>query len=408
MLPDRGWGVARTALLVGRRYLFARSHGYATLINWVSFAGLALGVMTLTVVVSVMNGFDREITGRILRIVPHAVAMPGAADSVGPEAIDALPGVDHAGRYYQGEAMLAAGGTVHFIALAALDAAGLRRLAAAIEAEPLAGLAENPGGIVLGAPLAAAKRLGPGETVTLAIAAPSGAGVRSRIERFELAGTFEVGADPDAQLGIVHYGEIERRGLTASGVAGFRVEFDDPFAAPQLEPAIREALGPGSTVRSWTDEYGELFRAVQIEKGIMFALLALIVAVAAFNIVSGQAMLVNDKRADVAMLATMGASRSLLVGVFYLQGFAVAFIGVATGLLAGVLIAANAGEIAGLLDLVGASIIEDTWFSEVPSEVRAGDLALIAGLALGLSTLAVLAPALKAVGESPAAALHAA
>ncbi len=400
-------GVAQTALMVARRYLFARSHGYATLINWVSFAGLALGVMTLTVVVSVMNGFDREITGRILGIVPHAVVELPSAEPARLDALRGVPGVEHVSRFFEGEAMLAAGGTVHFMALAGLDAGGLQHLAA-VDDDALSALADTPGGIVLGAPLAAAKRIDVGDPVTLVITLPSDAGVRPRVERFELAGTFEIGADPDAGLGIVRHDEIVRRGLTGAGADGLRLAFADPFEAPMLAPAIGRALGPGASVRFWTDHYGELFRAVQIEKGIMFVLLALIVAIAAFNIVSGQAMLVNDKRGDVAMLATMGASRGLLVTVFYLQGFAVAFIGVAVGLLVGVVVAVNAGSVASVLDLVGASIIEDTWFSEVPSEVRIADLGVISLLSLGLSTVAVLAPALRVVGENPATALHAA
>ena len=400
-------GVARTSLMVARRYLFARSHGYATLINWVSFGGLALGVMTLTVVVSVMNGFDREITGRILSIVPHAVVESPSGEPGQLDALRSVPGVDHASRFFEGEAMLAAGGTVHFIALAGLDTGGLQDLAA-IGDEAKSALAALPGGIVLGAPLATAKRLDVGDPVTLVVTLPGEAGVRPRVERFELAGTFEIGADPDAGLGIVRHDEIVRRGLTRAGADGLRLGLADPFEAPTLAPAIAAALGPAATVRFWTDDYGELFRAVQIEKGIMFALLALIVAIAAFNIVSGQAMLVNDKRGDVAMLATMGASRGLLVTVFYLQGFAVGFIGVAVGLLAGVVVALNAGPLASLLDLVGASIIEDTWFSEVPSEVRIADLGVIALLSLGLSTIAVLAPALRVVGENPATSLHAA
>lgn len=400
-------GVARTSLMVARRYLFARSHGYATLINWVSFAGLALGVMTLTVVVSVMNGFDREITGRILSIVPHAVVELAGAEPGRLDTLRDVPGVEHVSRFFEGEAMLAAGGTVHFIALAGLDGEGLRDLAA-IGDDALAGLADIPGGIVLGAPLAAAKRLDVGDPVTLVITLPSDAGVRPRVERFELVGTFEIGADPDAGLGIVRHDEVVRRGLTGAGADGLRLGFADPFEAPTLGPSIGKALEPGTSVRFWTDDYGELFRAVQIEKGIMFVLLALIVAIAAFNIVSGQAMLVNDKRGDVAMLATMGASRGLLVTVFYLQGFAVAFIGVAVGLLVGVTVAVNAGAAASVLELVGASIIEDTWFTEVPSEVRIADLGVIALLSLGLSTVAVLAPALRVVGENPATALHAA
>ena len=404
--PARTFG---TALWIARRYLFARSHGYATLINWVSFVGLALGVMILTVVVSVMNGFDREITGRILSVVPHAVLELAEVEAgAWIDAASALAGVEHVSRFFQAEAMLAAGGTVHFIALAALDERGLRHLAAQMDAEALDRLAAEREGIVLGAPLAAAKGIEPGDPVTLVVTLPSGGGVRPRVERFELVGTFEVGAEPDAALGIVRYDEVERRGLAAAGVDGLRLHLADPFNATDVALAIRESVGATARLRLWTDDYGELFRAVKIEKGIMFALLALIVAIAAFNIVSGQAMLVNDKRGDIAMLATMGASRGLLVAVFYLQGFSVAFAGIAIGLLAGVAVAVNAGTVASVMDLAGASIIEDTWFNEVPSEVLISDLVLIAALSLGLSTVAVLAPALKATAENPATALHSA
>ena len=400
----------QTALWIARRYLFARTHGYATLINWVSFVGLALGVMILTVVVSVMNGFDREITSRILGVVPHATidARRGSPEVKVIDAVRAMPGVRHVSRFFQGDAMLAEGGTVHFITLAAFDESGLRQLPGVLDAGGLIDAATRPGGIVLGTPLAAAKGLDVGDPVTLIVTVPSGSGVRPRVERFVLAGTFEIGAEPDAGLGLILRDEIVRRGLTGAGLDGWRLHFDDPFAASMLAAPIRQVLGAEVEVRFWMDDYGELFRAVKIEKAIMFALLALIVAIAAFNIVSGQAMLVNDKRGDVAMLATMGASRRLLVTVFYLQGFSVAFIGVAAGLAIGVLVAVNAGAVAGVLDLIGASIIEDTWFTEVPSEVLGSDLALIAALSLGLSTVAVLAPALKVIAENPATALHAA
>ena len=141
----------------------------------------------------------------------------------------------------------------------------------------------------------------------------------------------------------------------------------------------------------------------------MFALLALIVAIAAFNIVSGQAMLVSDKRGDIAMLATIGASRRLLVWTFFLQGFAVAGIGVASGLAIGLAIALNADAVASVLAAAtGVSIIDGTWFTEIPSEVKISDLVAIAALSLGLSLLAVLAPAFKATAENPAEALHSA
>ena len=400
---------ARTALWIVRRYLFARSHGYATLINWVSFVGLALGVAILTVVVSVMNGFDREITSRVLSAVPHAIVSRRGAEPLDFSAVLAIDGVRHVGRFFQGEAMLVRGGGVDFIALAGVDAGGAQRLNALLDHETRQRLLDRGGGIVLGAPLADARGIDLGDPVLLVVAVPSRVGVRPRIERFELVGTFEVGADVDATLGIVLHDEIARRSLASAGTDGWRLHLADPGQAPNIAASIRTALGANADVRFWMDDYGELFRAVKIEKAIMFALLALIVAIAAFNIVSGQAMLVNDKRGDIAMLGTIGASRRLLVWTFFLQGFAVAFIGVATGLAAGVAIAMNADAAASAAaDLIGASMIEGTWFTEIPSEILASDLIAITGLALGLSMLAVLVPAFKAIAENPAAALHSA
>ena len=402
---------ARTAAWIVLRYLFARSHGYATLINWVSFVGLALGVAILTVVVSVMNGFDREITSRVLSAVPHAVVSQRGAQLADfqPDirAVSAVEGVGHASRFFQGEAMLVRGGSVDFIALAGVDAGGAERLGALVAGETLQRL--RAGGIVLGAPLADARGIDLGDPVLLVVAAPTGAGVRPRIERFELAGTFEIGAEVDATLGIVLHDEVMRRSLAAAGVDGWRLHLTDPVNAPQISESIRAALGGNAEVRFWMDDYGELFRAVKIEKAIMFALLALIVAIAAFNIVSGQAMLVNDKRGDIAMLGTMGASRRLLVWTFFLQGFAVAGIGVASGLAIGLAIALNADAAASALaGVTGASIIDGTWFTEIPSEVKTADLVAITGLSVGLSALAVLVPAFKATAENPAEALHSA
>ena len=399
----------RVALWIVRRYLFARSHGYATLINWVSFVGLALGVAILVVVVSVMNGFDREITSRVLSAVPHAVVSRRGAEPPDFSAVLAIDGVQHVSRFFQGEAMLVRGGGVDFIAVVGVDADGAQHLNALLDDETKRSLLARSGGIVLGAPLADARGIDLGDPVLLVVAMPGRAGVRPRIERFELVGTFEVGADVDATLGIILHDEVVRRSLVPAGTDGWRLHLADPGQAPHMVASIQAALGAHAAVRFWMDDYGELFRAVKIEKAIMFALLALIVAIAAFNIVSGQAMLVNDKRGDIAMLGTIGASRRLLIWTFFLQGFAVAFVGVATGMATGVAIALHADAAASAVaSLIGTSIIEGTWFTKIPCVILASDLVVITALALGMSLLAALVPAFKAIAENPAAALHSA
>lgn len=394
----------RLALWLARRYLLTRQ-GYPTVINWVSFLGLALGVMALTVVLCVLNGFDREIKRRVLDAVPHAVV---TAPVPAAELRRALGGrrAPAISRYFQSEAMLAGPGTVDFLTLAGVDSAGAGLLPQLLPAAARERLFATAGGIVLGETLAAARRLEIGDEVLLVVATPTAnSAVRPRLLRFRVAGTLAADAYRAPGLAVVRHGDLASRGVLAAGADGWRLHFADPLRVPAQAAELRAALG-GAGVRFWMDDYGALFRAVKIEKAIMFALLALIVAIASFNIVSGQAMLVNNKRGDVAMLATLGASRRLLVGVFMMQGLAVAAAGVAGGLGAGVLLAANAGALlAAAESWLGASLVPGVG-ATLPSVVLGGDLVAIAMLALGLSALAVAWPALKVARESPADALH--
>ena len=398
-------------LWMARRYLTSRRNQYASFVNWVSFAGLALGVMVLTVVVSVMNGFDRELKTRLLGAVPHALALPPPNwDFETRYAPAPAVGVVSVSRLFQGSAMISRGGAVTALALLGVDAeeaGGLDLIADSIVRGTLEELFEGRGGIMLGAPLARALGLGVGDPVTLVVMAPAANGARPRVERFTLRATFEVGAAPDATFAVVRFDDIERRGLAASGAAGWRMVFADPMDVPMAEADLRASLPPGWRLTTWMDSYGELFRAVGLEKTLMFVSLALVVAIAAFNIVSGQTMLVNDKRRDIAMLTTIGAPSRFLVEVFLVQGFSVAILGICVGLVGGVLIAWNVDPVvSGIEWLTGQSILSGTGFGEMPSAVLASDLVVIAALSLGLCFLAVLRPALKAVAENPAAALH--
>ena len=398
-------------LWMARRYLTSRRNQYASFVNWVSFAGLALGVMVLTVVVSVMNGFDRELKSRLLGAVPHALAVPPPDWDFGtgyaPPPSDRIVSVS---RLFQGSAMISSGGSVTALALLGVDAQeaeGLDLIADSIVHGTLEDLFEGRGGIMLGAPLARALGLGVGDPVALVVMTPAANGARPRVERFTLRATFEVGAEPDATVAVVRFDDIERRGLAASGAAGWRMVFADPMDVPLIEAELRASLPPGWTLATWMESYGELFRAVGLEKTLMFVSLALVVAIAAFNIVSGQTMLVNDKRRDIAMLTTIGAPSRFLVEVFLVQGFSVAILGICVGLVAGVLIAWNVDPVvSGIEWLTGQSILSGTGFGEMPSVVLASDLVVIAALSLGLCFLAVLRPALKAVAENPAQALH--
>ena len=396
---------------MARRYLASRRNQYASFVNWVSFAGLALGVMVLTVVVSVMNGFDRELKSRLLGSVPHALAIPPRNWDFGTP-YEPVPshGVVSVARLFQGPAMISRGGAVTALALLGVDtdeADGLDLIEDSIVDGSLEELFDARGGVMLGARLARALRIGVGDPVALILMVPAANGARPRIERFTLRATFEVGAEPDATLAVVRFDDIERRGLLASGAAGWRLVFGDPLDVPVIEADLRSSLPPGWRLTTWMDNYGELFRAVGLEKTLMFVSLALVVAIAAFNIVSGQTMLVNEKRRDIAMLTTIGAPSRFLVEVFLVQGFSVAILGTGIGLAAGVLIAWNVDPVVRAIAwMMGESILSGTGFGRMPSEVLASDLIVIAALSLGLCFLAVLRPALKAVAENPARALH--
>ena len=405
----RAWrfGLPPAATWIARRYLFARRHGYAAFVNWVSFVGLALGVMILTVVVSVMNGFDRELVGRLLSVSPHVVVRRMAEF---PAEVVALPKVLAAGRHYRGEGLLLHRYGSTALTVMGVDAAGAEALAHIEDAEGMPALPrlfEGQATVLLGDRLVQTFGMSVGDPVVLTMAAARGGGVEPRMERFVLAGSFSVGAEPDSTLALVRYDDAVARGLAAHGIAGWRLFLAEPLAAPALLPELEPILPDHARISSWADQYGGLFRAVKIEKVMMFVLLLLIVALAAFNVVSCQAMLVNEKRADAAILSTMGASRGLLATVFFLQGAAVAAAGVGSGLALGVVTALHADTvIAAVEGLLGASIIDGTYFRSIPSDVQIGDLVLIAVLSLGLCAAALLRPALRVTAEDPADVLH--
>ena len=401
--------LANTFWMAGR-YLAARRDPHASFINWASFAGLTAGVVLLTVVSSVMNGFDRELRTRLLGVVPHVLVIPPAGVSA-PAPIPPDQIVSQ-GRFFAGSGMIAVRGGIQPLAIYGVDVdapASLELVGQRMVTGSVRELGEGAGGVLLGAPLAALLGVDVGDPVVLVVAVPRGSGIQPSVQRFTLRGTFEVGAQPDYSLAVIRLADARARGIDAAGVSGWRMQLADPMDIAGTAAALRDSLSPGWRLRLWTDTYGDLFRAVRLEKTLMFVFLALVVAIAAFNMVAGQTMLVNDKRADIAMLQTMGAPTRFLVQVFLVQGFAVALIGVAAGLTAGVLIAWNAGPIAGALSgVLGGSILDGTPYDELPAQVLPSDLAIIAALSLGLCFLAVLRPAYKAVAENPAPALHSA
>ncbi len=397
-----------TSFWIGWRYLINRGHAFGSLITWVSVFGLGLGVAVLVVVISVMNGFDAELHRRILGTVPHIVLTPPSpADALDAERFAT---VGKPFRFFEAEGMVARGSGVDAVAIYGVDAAGIDAMNVVAEnmtSGSLNGLTNGVGGLAMGAPLAMHLGLRVGDPVTLVLSTPTDDSIVPRLERFTLIGTFEIGADLDYGLVLVGFDAIRARGLTSTGRVGVRLKLAQPLDVATAVAALQPLVPDGWQIVDWRASYGALFRAVRLEKGMMFMLLVLIVAIAAFNIVSAQTMLVNEKRSDIAILRTMGASEGLVMRIVLVQGIVVAMIGIGFGLLLGLLLAHHVTETLSVLEtLIGAKLLEGTYFDTVPSRVIASDVLLIAGVAFVFCLLSALHPARRAAALNPAEALH--
>lgn len=382
------------------RYFFRRSQLFGMLTHWFSFFGLVLGVMILCVVISVMNGFDRELKGRLLAIVPHIFI----EEKIDPEFIQRLierEGVSSAHRFFRSDAMIVNKGTVNAVQIYGVDESGLGSLNDFLNKNLPVELGD---GIILGKPLARAMGVQVGDPVALLFSRPTLSGVVPRIQQFRLRDTFEIGAEPDYGLVIISLDQIYEHKMLSGGEIGWRVSLTDPIS---VDSFLAEYGSRNKGIRAWSSEYGQLFRAVSIEKAIMFVLLMLVVGISTFNIVSSQAMLINSKRSDIAILATLGASSSLILRIFLYQGLIVSVMGVFFGMLLGVIVSFYAGEVVEFLEiLIGASMIENTYFSRVPTQVRNGDLIVIGLFSLALCVVAILRPAFLAARVDPIEGLN--
>ncbi len=392
---------------IALRYLWGGRNRYARFIAWMSLVGLALGVLVLTVVVSVMNGLGEELRSRILGTVPHALVTPASPGL--PATLNSRQDVRGAFRFFSSSGMVAGGGAVVPVSLFALDPRD-GHLLAQVDTNMIGGTLEQalarPGAIVVGGPIARHLHLQIGDPVVLIVSDATGGAVHPKLQRFRLAATFDIGAELDHYLVVTRHDSFSERERQRLGSDGVRVDLWDPMEA---EGFARELRGRHKSlvIETWQDNYGELFQAVRIEKGLMFLILLLVVAVAGFNIVSGQTVLVNDKRGDIAILRTMGADTALVTGVFLWQGIAIATLGIALGILLGVLVAENIGYLLGVAETwLDFSLLEGSYFEVLPALVLVEDLAGIALLSWLLCVLAAWIPARRAARQNPVASLH--
>lgn len=410
-------------LLLGWRYTRAgratRRNGFISFISGVSMLGIALGVAALIIVLSVMNGFQKEVRDRMLGVVshieifsPYGQALPDAAKTMAearanPQVIGAAP-------FIGTQALLARGEDMKGVIVRGIDPAlegEVTDLAAGLKSGALARLVPGEFGIVLGRDLARQLGVREGDKVTLV--APSGqvtpAGVVPRLKQMTVVGTFDSGHyEYDAGLVMLHV-EDAARIFRLEGPTGIRLKLRDLHQAREVGAQLAGSLSGDLLIRDWTRQNRNWFTAVQLEKRMMFIILTLIVAVAAFNLVSTLVMTVTDKRADIAILRTLGASPASIMGVFVVQGAAVGVIGTLVGLLLGLGVAFNIDVIVPALEsLLQASFLpKDIYLiSRMPSEPLASDIVPIGVISLVLAFVATLYPSWRASRVNPAEALR--
>ena len=407
-------------LMIGLRYTRAkRRNHFISFISLISMLGIALGVTALIVVLSVMNGFQTELRGRILAVVSHVQISGANGDMADWEAVAALsasePRVLAAAPYVQEQAMLSFGQSVRGAIVRGILPEMEDKVAdfrSHIKAGSLDSLTPEAFNIVLGSELARALGVFVGDKVTLI--APQGvvtpAGVVPRLKTFTVSGLFEVGMfEYDSGLALIRMEDAQRLYRLEDRVSGVRLKLDDLFKAPQVVRQLANRLNTAAYLSDWTRSHANFFRAVQIEKNMMFIILSLIVAVAAFNIVSTLVMAVTDKQADIAILRTLGASPSSIMGIYMVQGALIGFIGLALGVAGGVALALNVDVVVPFIERVlGTELMskEVYYISSLPSELQWGDVLTITGLSFILSLVATLYPSWRASRVNPAEALR--
>ena len=388
---------------VGARYATTGSvNRYMSLVSWISLLGMMLGVIALIVVVSVMNGFDRELKQRILGVVPHVV-VEGAADP----ALLTHPLVQEVVPFAQAQGMVVKAGESRLVGVFGIDSTRESdRLGRHMVAGTLPGVqGDAPGQVVLGRSLGLQLGLSQGDPVTLVIpvATASGRSIKPRLMRGNVQGFFRVGSELDYSLVLVTREDLNR--LTGEQ-GGYRLAVTDVLKAPIVTEALKRRL-PDQAVYDWSAEYGDFFQTVRMEKLMMFLLLTLIVAIAAFNIVSGLSMMVRAKRSDIAILRTLGLPTGAIMKIFIFQGSVVGTVGTLVGALVGIPLAYHIPEVVSTVEsLVGARMLEGTFFARIPTDVRWGDILVIVLVAIGISLIATLYPAFRAAQLQPASILR--
>ena len=410
-------------LQIGWRYTRAgragRKNGFISFISGVSMLGIGLGVAALIIVLSVMNGFQKEVRDRMLSVIAHVevidaqgAALPDwratiAQAQQNPQVVGAAP-------FIAAQALIARGDNMRGAVVRGIlpnEEATVTAVAAQLRDTTFAKLTPGAWGVVLGSELARSLGVAIGDKVTLI--APGGqmtpAGVIPRLKQLDVVGTFDSGHyEYDSTLALIHVEDAAKL-FRVDGPTGVQLRLKDLNEARLVAAELSTRMGPQVMVRDWTRTNSNWFSAVQLEKRLMFIILTLIVAVAAFNLVSTLVMTVTDKRADIAILRTLGASPRSIMGIFMVQGAASGVIGTLAGVLFGLLIAFNIDVIVPAIEhLLNTSFLPGSIYliSRMPSDPQSGDIVPITVISLVLAFVATLYPSWRASRVQPAEALR--
>ena len=407
-------------LFIALRYVTTkRRNRFASFVSFVSIAGIALGVGALIIVLSVMNGFEREVVRHVLGMSSHAVLLNDSGLITNWPALEPRiasdPRVVALAPYVRASGMLTRKGKVTGTIVEGIDPARetlVTELAHYLPAGLLAALDANRSDVLLGDSLAKKLAAHTGDQITLVVPQWDSAGRSQapRYERLRVTGSFHTGMHQyDARLVVTHIDQARRIFQFGDAISGVRTRLRDPAAAPLVAAELAQRLGPEFRAIDWTQYERNFFLALKSQKHIMFVILVLIIAVAAFNIAANMIMIVTEKTRDIAILRTVGTTRGQIVGLFLVQGLILGSAGALLGVAFGAWGASESQHALKFLEgLLGADLLNsDVYFLDyLPAELRASDLLGVVAASLFLSLLATIYPALRAAAIQPARAVH--
>lgn len=405
-------------VLIGLRYTRAkRRNQFISFVSGFSLLGMTLGVMALIIVLSVLNGFDRELKGRILNVIPH-----GFISAEGPvndwqqlaDQVEGMPGVIATSPYISGFGMASSDYGSEMVEIQGILPEAEKRVSV-VDQHMLRGelddLKAGEWGIVIGRILARFLNVDVGDQISILTprvsTTPMGPVLMPR--QFRVVAIFDVGAEVDKTLVMIHMDSAQRLFRYRDSVEGLHVRVNDIYRAGPVMSDVASALEGDYQVRDWSQTQGSLFQAVKMEKILIMLMLMIIVAIAAFNIISSLVLMVADKRSDIAVLRTLGMTARQIMAIFVVQGSAVGLAGIVLGVIFGILGAFYVGDIVSFLEsLFGQKIFDPGvyYISELPSHWLLSDTLIVVGVAIVMSVLATFPPALRAARIAPAEALR--